>query len=268
MDRPQSQLTSKTVSNIEENNYYYHEGDTACSLLEMNELEIRGTRPDEIADHLDLCANDGVGNMKLESQEYRFAPDSSFILSQEGNPLGAGSSDCLVSVPPHVSDDKQEEIGNYWTLSSGSKPIYISESDLIESDIIKSNIHDLHVGNPLGVVSSDCLVGVPPHVSDDKQEEIGNYWTLSRGSKTIHVSESDLNESDIIKSNIHDLETFTSTFFEKIEVQSLVPFTAKSSEGYEVMSGTLMRFLMMTFPCLHPLDVEKRESFLITKVFL
>ncbi|GBO01861.1 hypothetical protein AVEN_86774-1, partial [Araneus ventricosus] len=84
--------------------------------------------------------------MKLESQEYRFgeseqsnshltendanfsntdysnentafnlAPDSRFVLSQEGNPLGAGSSDCLVGVPPHVSDDKQEEIGNYWT---------------------------------------------------------------------------------------------------------------------------------------------------------
>ncbi|GBM87541.1 hypothetical protein AVEN_107191-1 [Araneus ventricosus] len=144
MDRPQSQLSSKTVSNTEENSYSYHEGDKACSLLEMNELEIRVTRPDEIADNLDLCANDGVGNMKLESQEYRFgeseqsnsqltennanfsnmdysnentafnlAPDSRFVLSQEGNPLGAGSWDCLVGVPPHVSDDKQEEIGNY-----------------------------------------------------------------------------------------------------------------------------------------------------------
>ncbi|GBM93277.1 hypothetical protein AVEN_168043-1 [Araneus ventricosus] len=123
-------------------------------------------------------------------------------------------------------------------------------------------------GNLLGVGSLDCLVGVPPHVSDDKREEIGNYWTISSVSEPICASESDLNESDIIKSNIHDLETFTSTFFEKIEVQSFVPITTKSSEGYKVMSGTLMRFLLMTFSCLHALSVERKECFFITQIFL
>ncbi|GBN89478.1 hypothetical protein AVEN_82395-1 [Araneus ventricosus] len=72
MDRPQSQLSSKAVSNIDENNYSYHEGDKACSLLEMNELEIRVTRLEEIAVNLDLCANDGFGNMNLETQQHRF----------------------------------------------------------------------------------------------------------------------------------------------------------------------------------------------------
>ncbi|GBN36375.1 hypothetical protein AVEN_274605-1 [Araneus ventricosus] len=123
--------------------------------------------------------------------------------------------------------------------------------------------------NSLGIGSPDCLVGVPPHVSDDKEEkENSNYWATSSVSEPICEAENDLNEFDIIKSNIHDLETFTSTFFEKFEVQSFVSITAKSSEVYKVMSGTIMRFLMMTFACLHPLGVEKNESFLITQISL
>ncbi|GBN48573.1 hypothetical protein AVEN_90327-1 [Araneus ventricosus] len=162
MDHLQSQSCPKTFSNSENKQHSSNEEDgEVFSLSELNEIERFLERLDEIPDNLDLCSNDEAGNICLEPQQYIFgeseqgtsqltennaivsnmntsnenaasnlAPDSRFILLQQGNPLGIWPSSCLFDVPPYVSDDKEEEIGNYSTTSES----VVSECD------IKSNI--------------------------------------------------------------------------------------------------------------------------------
>ncbi|GBN29429.1 hypothetical protein AVEN_113138-1, partial [Araneus ventricosus] len=93
-------------------------------------------------------------NTSNENAASNLAPDSRFILLQQGNPLGIWPSSCLFDVPPYVSDDKEEEIGNYSTTS---------ESVVSECGILKSNIYGytetfqptLHEQNE--VRSSTCI---------------------------------------------------------------------------------------------------------------
>ncbi|GBM72716.1 Zinc finger protein 180 [Araneus ventricosus] len=85
----------------------------------------------------------------------------------------------------------------------------------------------LQQGNPHGIWPSSCLFGVPPYVSDDKEEGIGNYST---------TSESVASECDI-KSNIRAyIETFQSTLHQQNEIRSSTSITAKSSEENRVAS--------------------------------
>ncbi|GBN83834.1 hypothetical protein AVEN_1286-1 [Araneus ventricosus] len=149
MDHLQSQSCPNTFSNSEHKKHSSNEedGEVLC-LSDMNELVSCLGRPDEMADNLDLYTNDDVGNICLESQQYIFgeseqgtsqitennapqsnmntsngnaasnlAPDSRFILLQQGNPLGIWPSSCFFGVQPYVSDDKEEGIGNYSTTS-------------------------------------------------------------------------------------------------------------------------------------------------------
>ncbi|GBM98380.1 Zinc finger protein 768 [Araneus ventricosus] len=340
MDHLQSQSYPKTFSNSENKNLSSNEEDgDVFSLSELNEREKFLARLDEIADNLDLCSNDGVGNICLESQQYRFgeseqgtsqitennatasnintsnenaasnsAPDSRFILLQQENHLDIWPSSCLFGVPPYISYDK-EEIGNYSTTSECVTSAYafiesnpnsqidfsneeygevfsLSEinelvsclakpdemadnldlrtnddvgniclefqqyrfgeseqgtSQLTENNESFSNMNAsyentasylapdsrftlLQQGNSLGIWPSSCLVGVPPYVSDDKEEEIGTYST---------TSESVVSECDILKSYIRGyIETFQSSLHEQNEVRSSTPITAKSSEEY------------------------------------
>ncbi|GBN07615.1 Zinc finger protein with KRAB and SCAN domains 3 [Araneus ventricosus] len=340
MDHLQNQSYPKTFSNSENKNPSSNEEDgEVFSLSELNENEIFLERLDEIADNLDLCANDDVGNICLESQQYRFdeseqgtsqltennatvsnintsnenaasnlAPDSRFILLQQGNPLDIWPSSCLFGVPPYISYDK-EEIGNYTTTSECVASAYdfiesnpnsqidssndeygevfsLSEmnelvsclaqpdemtdnldlytnddvgniclesqqyrfgeseqgtSQLTENNESFSNMNAsyentasylapdsrftlLQQGNSLGIWPSSCLFGVPPYVSDDKEEEIGTYST---------TSESVVSECDILKSYIRGyIETFQSTLHEQNKVRSSTSITAKSSEEY------------------------------------
>ncbi|GBN29419.1 hypothetical protein AVEN_113131-1 [Araneus ventricosus] len=141
MDHLQSQSCPKTFSNSEHKQHSSNDEDgEVLSLSEMNEIEKCLPRHDEMADNLDICAKDDVGKICLESQQFRFgeseqetsqltennanfanmntsnentasylAPESLFILLQQGNPLGICASSCLFGVPPYVSDDKEEE---------------------------------------------------------------------------------------------------------------------------------------------------------------
>ncbi|GBN32090.1 Zinc finger protein 226 [Araneus ventricosus] len=185
MDHLESQSCLETFSNSEHKLHSSSEEDgEVFSLSEINELGRCLARPDQMADNHDLCENDDVGSICLESQQYRFgeseqgtsqltennatvsnmnnsnenaasnlAPESRFILLQQGNPLGIWPSSCLFGVPPSVSDDKEEEIGNYSTTL---------ESVVSECDILKSNIYyytetfqpNLHEQNEFGSSTS------------------------------------------------------------------------------------------------------------------
>ncbi|GBN10704.1 Zinc finger protein 574 [Araneus ventricosus] len=340
MDHLQSQSCSETFSKSEHKKHSSNDGDgEVFSLSELNENEIFLERLDEIADNLDLCANDDVENICIESQQYRFgeseqgtsqltennatasnintsnenaasnlASDSRFILLQQENHLDIWPSSCLFGVPPYISYDK-EEIGNYSTTSECvtsasafiesnpnsqidfsneeygevfslseinelvsclAKPDEMADnldlrtnddvgniclefqqyrfgeseqrtSQLTENNEIFSNMNAsyentasylapdsrftlLQQGNSLGIWPSSCLFGVPPYVSDDKEEEIGTYST---------TSESVVSECDILKSYIRGyIETFQSTLHEQNVVRSFTSITAKSSEEY------------------------------------
>ncbi|GBM97418.1 Zinc finger protein 8 [Araneus ventricosus] len=318
MDHNKSQSCPNTFSNSGHKKHSSNEeDDEVFSLSEMNELENFLARLDEMPDNLDLYTNDDVGNICLESQQYRISKpkertsqltENDAILLHKGNPLAIWPSSCLFGVPPYVSDDKEEEIGNYSTTlesvasashiikSNSNSQIYSSNEEkgevfslsemneleiclarpdkmadnldlhanddvgniclesqqcifgeseqgafqLTENNANFSNVNTLNEnaasnlapdcrfillqqGNPIGIHPSSCLFGVPPYVSDDKEEGIGNYST---------TSENVASECDITKSNIYGyIETFQSTLHEQNEVRSSTSITYKSTDN-------------------------------------
>ncbi|GBN12376.1 hypothetical protein AVEN_136258-1 [Araneus ventricosus] len=91
----------------------------------------------------------------------------------------------------------------------------------------------LQHGNTLDGFPSHCLVDVPPKAYVVKKEE--NLYCLATSdiSEPVCESESDVKESSCTKAFIRDyIETFTSTFIEQNELQSLNYFNSVPSEEY------------------------------------
>ncbi|GBO30678.1 Zinc finger protein 891 [Araneus ventricosus] len=192
MDHLQSQSYPETFSNSENKNPSSNEEDgEVFSMSELNELERFLERLDEIPDNLDLCANDDAGNICLESQQYIFGE------SEQGT---------------SQLTENNATVSNMNTSNENAASNLAPDSRFIL----------LQQGNPLGIWPSSCPFGVPPYVSDDKEEVIGNYST---------TSESVVSECGILKSNIYGYtETFQSTLHEQNEVRSSTSITSKSSE--------------------------------------
>ncbi|GBN86262.1 Zinc finger protein 180 [Araneus ventricosus] len=191
MDHLQSQSCPDTSSNSAHKTHSSNEeDDEVFSLSEMNELENFLARLDEMPDNFDLCANDGVGNICPESQQYRFGE------SEQG------------------TSQLTENNANFANMNTSNK----NTASYLAPD---SRFIFLQQGNPLGIWSPSCLFGVPTYVSDDKEEGIGNYSTTSENV----ASECDIKSN--IRANI---ETFQYTLHQQNEVRSSTSITAKSSE--------------------------------------
>ncbi|GBM98385.1 Zinc finger protein 271 [Araneus ventricosus] len=210
MDHLQSQSCPKTFSNSENKQHSSNEEDgEVFSLSELNEIERFLERLDEIPDNLDFCSNDEAGNICLESQQYIFGE------SEQGT---------------SQLTENNATVSNMNTSNENAASNLAPDSRFIL----------LQQGNPLGIWPSSCLFDVPPYVSDDKEEEIGNYST---------TSESVVSECDI-KSNIRAyIETFQSTLHQQNEVRSSTSITSKSSEDNRTAR-----------------DVSKRDKFYKTDV--
>ncbi|GBO20403.1 Zinc finger protein 316 [Araneus ventricosus] len=168
----------------------------------MNELENFLARLDEMPDNFDICANDDIGNVCLESQEYR------------------------ISKPDEGTSQLTEKDANFANMNTSNE----NAASNVAPD---SRFLLLQQGNAFGIWPSSCLFGVPPYVSDDKEEDIGNYST---------TLESVASECDILRSNIRCYsETFKSTSPEQNEVRSSTSITADSSEEYRAASDVCNR---------------------------
>ncbi|GBN77179.1 Zinc finger protein 572, partial [Araneus ventricosus] len=197
MDHLQSQSCPKTFSNSEHKQNSSNEEDgEVLSLSEMNEIEKCLPRHDEMADNLDLCAKDDVGNICLESQQYRFS-----VSEQETSKLTENNANFA-----NMNSSNENTASN---LAPDSRFILLQQS------------------NPLDTWPSSCLFGVPPYVSDDKEEGIGNYSTTSENVA------SECDKKSNIRAYI---ETFQSTLHEQNVVRSSTSITAKSSEEYRAAS--------------------------------
>ncbi|GBN32085.1 hypothetical protein AVEN_136834-1 [Araneus ventricosus] len=191
MDHLHSQSCPKTFSNSGHKKHSSDEEDgEVLSLSEMNEIEKCLPRHDEMADNLDLCAKDDVGNICLESQQYRFGESE-----QETSQLTEDNA--------NFANMNTSNENTAYNLAPDTRFILLQQ------------------GNHLGICPSSCLFGVPPYASDDKEEGIGNYSTTSENVDS---------ECDIIKSNIRAyIDTFQSTLQQQNEVRSSTTITAKSS---------------------------------------
>ncbi|GBM98376.1 Zinc finger protein with KRAB and SCAN domains 3 [Araneus ventricosus] len=197
MDHLQSQSCPDTFSNNEHKKHSSNEEDgEVLSLSEMNEIEKCLPRHDEMADNLDLCAKDDVGNICLESQQYRFG-----VSEEETSQLTENNANFA-----NMNTSNENTASN---LASDSRFILLQQ------------------GNPLGIRASSCLFGVPSYVSDDKEEGIDNYST---------TSENVTSECDIKSNIRAYIETFQSTLYQQNEVRSSTSITAKSSEEYRAAS--------------------------------
>ncbi|GBO03261.1 hypothetical protein AVEN_121635-1 [Araneus ventricosus] len=203
MDHLQSQSCPETFSNSAHKQHSSNEEDgEVFSLSDMYELETCLPRHEEMADNLDLCAKDDVGNICLESQQNRYGE------SEQGTSQ-------LTENNTTVSNMNTSNENAAYNLAPDHRFILLQQ------------------GNPLAIWPSSCLFGVPPYVSDDKEEEIGNYSI---------TSESVASESDIIKSNIRAyIETFQSTLYQQNEVRNSTSITAKSSVDYRAASDVSNR---------------------------
>ncbi|GBM97409.1 hypothetical protein AVEN_260342-1 [Araneus ventricosus] len=187
----------------------------------MNELERCLARLDEMADNLDIYANDDVGNICLESQQNIFGE------SEQG------------------TSQLTEENANFSNMNTSNE----NTASNLGPD---SRFILLQQSNPLDIWPSSCLFGVPPYVSDDKEEEIGNYST---------TLESVASESHIIKSNIRCyFETIKSTLHEQNEVRSSTSITVKSSEEYRMASEVSNRDVFYDTDVFMPESYEVSEK--------
>ncbi|GBO06687.1 Zinc finger protein 354C [Araneus ventricosus] len=222
MDHFKSQSCPKTFSNSEHKKHSSNEGDgEVFSLSEMNLLEKFLGRLDEMPDNFDLCANDDVGNICLESQQHRFA-------EYEQGTSQLTENNATVS---NMNTSNENAASN---LAPDSRFILLQQ------------------GNPLSICPSSCLFGVPQYFSDDKEEEIGNFST---------TLESVVSECDIIKSNIYGYtETFQSTLHEENEDRSSNPITAKSSVEYRAAIDVSNRDALYDTDVCMPESYESSEK--------